>query len=376
MAIKVGILANEFYDPIAGRLGGFGWLAKAAAQAFISSGEAEPVFITSEFELETDEKLIHNIEIIDRSGGPIQRIDRLRRAKFDRLLSIDWRPNYSRISSVLIDVPLTVWVQDPRTCFDIRRIKSLSIPDTRESPAGIDFIDCTSLKKIKRLKDFLRKEIIFAGHAEYLEEKVSDTYQIHNIDYHFLCDPLIHIDHKRNLGDNREVIFLGRLDPIKRPWIFLELARRFPEITFHFLGRNHFDGYGGWKISDVPENVRFHGHVEAEAKLQLLERAWVIINTSIHEALPISFLESLSMGIPILSMQNPDELATKFGYFSGRWDGDGLDGLPFLERGLIELTKEKNSNLQIGSKGAEWVRTTHSQEIFVKEFMAMHRRIL
>jgi glycosyltransferase involved in cell wall biosynthesis len=376
MTIKVGIIANEFYDPIAGRMGGFGWLAKAAAQAFASSGEIEPVFITSEFELASEVKFIHGIQIIDRSGGPLYRMNNLRSAKFDRLISIDWRPNYSRIATVLLDVPLTVWVQDPRSSYDIRRIKSLAIPNSEDSPAGIDFIDCSSLKKVHELKKVFRKEIIFAGHANYLEEKVSDTYHVHNIDYQFLCDPLTHVNQKRILGIKPEVIFLGRLDPIKRPWVFLELAKRFPEIIFHFLGRNHFEGYGGWNHFDVPGNVRFHGHVEAETKQRLLQKAWVVINTSIHEALPISFLESLSMGIPILSMQNPDELASRFGSFSGRWDGDGLDGLPFLERGLIEFTKGKSLNLQIGAKGAEWVRKTHSQELFVKEFLAMHRKTL
>lgn len=373
MAIKVGIIANEFFDPNLGRMGGFGWLAKAAAEAFAISGEVEPVFITSEFELPLMNTSIHGTQVIDRTGGIFYRVNRLRSEKFDRLISIDWRPNYNGIAAALLDVPLTVWVQDPRSTYDIRRIKTLAIPNSPEPPAGIDFIDCSSLRKIQKLKRFFRKEIVFAGHANYLEEKISDTYHVHNIDYHFLCDPLNHVLKERILTEKREVVFLGRLDPIKRPWLFLELARKFPHVIFHFLGKNHFEVNGGWNNSNVPENIRFHGHVEGLVKQSILQNAWVVINTSIHEALPISFLESFSMGIPVLAMQNPDELASRFGVFSGRWNGDGLEGLASLERGLNELLKDKSSSLEIGAKCAEWVRNTHSQDLFVRQFLSMHR---
>ena len=40
------------------------------------------------------------------------------------------------------------------------------------------------------------------------------------------------------------VVFLGRLDPYKRPWLLVELARAFPGVNFVVAGQAHFSGEG------------------------------------------------------------------------------------------------------------------------------------
>ena len=109
------------------------------------------------------------------------------------------------------------------------------------------------------------------------------------------------------------VVFLGRLDPIKRPWVFVELAREFPHVEFLLLGQSHFHGPGDWEPTNIPHNVRFLGHVGGEEKRALLASAWLLVNTSIHEALPVSFLEALVFQIPIVSCQNPEDIVSLSG---------------------------------------------------------------
>ena len=41
------------------------------------------------------------------------------------------------------------------------------------------------------------------------------------------------------------------LDPIKRPWLFAEIAKHFPDVEFLFLGQSHFRGEGAWEIRDA-----------------------------------------------------------------------------------------------------------------------------
>jgi len=58
-----------------------------------------------------------------------------------------------------------------------------------------------------------------------------------------------------------EVLFLARLDPYKRPWLLVELAKAFPQVTFFAAGKSHFQGTGSFSPppeADVP-NLKFLG---------------------------------------------------------------------------------------------------------------------
>jgi hypothetical protein len=75
-------------------------------------------------------------------------------------------------------------------------------------------------------------------------------------------------------SDGPRVVFLARLDPYKRPWLFVELARRFPGVGFLLLGRTHFSGLGSWTPEAVPPNLKVMGHLDGAEKLRLLASAW------------------------------------------------------------------------------------------------------
>jgi glycosyltransferase involved in cell wall biosynthesis len=78
------------------------------------------------------------------------------------------------------------------------------------------------------------------------------------------------------------------------------------------------------------ENLHFAGHVDGLEKEQYLKDAKILVNTSIHEALPISFLEALSFGTLLVSNRNPEELTEKFGIHVGDVLGMVLIKLIFL----------------------------------------------
>jgi glycosyltransferase involved in cell wall biosynthesis len=164
------------------------------------------------------------------------------------------------------------------------------------------------------------------------------------------------------------VIFLGRLDPIKRPWLFMELARRFPAVEFLMLGKSHFQGPGSWPIKDLPANVKLLGHVDGELKHQLLSSAWLLVNTSIHEALANSFLEALACETPLLSCNNREGIASRFGIYTGRWPGDGMSGLSAFAHGLERLIEDTERRTRLGQAGRQWVEQTHNGTTFLSAF--------
>jgi glycosyltransferase involved in cell wall biosynthesis len=167
------------------------------------------------------------------------------------------------------------------------------------------------------------------------------------------------------------VVFLGRLDPIKRPWLFVKLAEQFPEVEFLFMGQSHFKGEGAWRPVDLPANVRLLGHVDGEEKLKTLASAWVLVNTSIHESLAVSFLEALACETPIISCQNPEDVVSRFGIYVGRWDGDGLDALPQFGEALKRLLQDTATRLRLGKEGRAWVTQTHSPAHFLSAYRAL-----
>jgi len=382
--MKVGIVANEFFDARLGRMGGFGWVAWAAGRALREVGGHEVVFLTTEFSVprgrgETGGSAIITPRTRTRTGAGAKAdfARRIRQEKLDLFLTVDWRPHYTKILLCAPRTPALVWVQDPRTTFDVRRVDSLRLPGTSSQvPAGIGRIDCTGLRNTFRFSHAVRRPIAMAGHAHYLEDKLEGTYGFRTPEYGFLPDPIRFPNVQREPSSRPSVVFLGRTDPVKRPWLFFELAERNPEISFYLLGQMHFSGQGTWQTSKVPSNMRLTGHVGEDEKFGILRRAWALVNTSIHEALPISFLEALSCEVPIVSMQNPDELASRFGSFAGRWDGDGSDGLDYLDESLHSIIGDEATRDIRGLRGRQWLEQTHNENAFVEALVTQYESML
>jgi glycosyltransferase involved in cell wall biosynthesis len=159
------------------------------------------------------------------------------------------------------------------------------------------------------------------------------------------------------------VVFLGRLDPIKRPWLVLELARRLPDVEFLLLGEPYVDN--GWKPEALPPNAQLLGRVDGAEKQRLLASAWALVNTSLHESLPVSFVEALAAGTPIASFVDPEQVVSRFGACAGPSDGSGVDDLPRLEAALRDVL---DSGLARGETGRAWVDATHTPERFLAAF--------
>jgi glycosyltransferase involved in cell wall biosynthesis len=110
--------------------------------------------------------------------------------------------------------------------------------------------------------------------------------------------------------DRTHVLWVGRLREIKRPLMFVELARRIPELQFTMIGP-HFD-----------DEMPLYEAVEAAAKTvsnlavlgfrpfaeveQYFDRCSVLVSTSEREGFPNVFLQAMRRGIPIVSFVDPD----------------------------------------------------------------------
>lgn len=385
--LTVGIVANEFYDPALGRMGGFGMNALLAARA-LSAGDAgvRPVFLSGEHRAAPTRPWRPAPRLVGTSNGfPILMrgrrapwLRRLRELDVDVLLTIEHRPTYNAFIDALPATPLIVWVRDPRPRADLEKIATLAIPDEEAAPLGIEPNDSSTFGSIwRRAREDGRPIAAVSPAPGYLTPKARATYSIPDLDMALLGNALQSVDTPPRRSARPSVLYIGRLDPIKRPWLFAELARQFPQADFLMLGQPHFSGAGaglGW-LTATPANLHVLSHVDGPRKEELLASAWVLVNTSIHEALPTSFIEALHHGVPLLSCQDPEGVASEFGIYVGRFDGDGMAALPAFADGLGRLLEDEDMREQLGQAGRGWARAHHTRESFLTDFSSFASRL-
>src|SRR4051794_13705117 len=113
--IKLGIIANEFFDLKIGRMGGFGWAARQVANLFNEHPEhgVEVVFLNRTLQLgdDTINAQVHQTPLVMRPAGWLAGIRQLRAEKFNLLLMIDYRASYRFFAGALPRTPIIVWVR-------------------------------------------------------------------------------------------------------------------------------------------------------------------------------------------------------------------------------------------------------------------------
>jgi len=98
-------------------------------------------------------------------------------------------------------------------------------------------------------------------------------------------------------------LWIGKSDRIKRPEILLQLALAFPESEFVMvLNRSDPDIFQA-VLRNKPPNVQVLEWVSFREAERLFARAFILINTSLFEGFPNTFLQAGKHGVPLLSLQ-------------------------------------------------------------------------
>jgi glycosyltransferase involved in cell wall biosynthesis len=166
------------------------------------------------------------------------------------------------------------------------------------------------------------------------------------------------------------VCFIGRLDRRKRPQLFFELARQFPHVRFLAAGRSRDPAWEAElraRYGNVP-NLEMLGFVDQfqSAKLQaILSQSWILVNTSVREGLPTSFLEALANRCALLSSVDPGGVTQRFGYYVRNDD---------FTTGLAALL-EDDAWREKGAAGWEYVRASFEIESVIDRHLQVYREL-
>lgn len=104
-----------------------------------------------------------------------------------------------------------------------------------------------------------------------------------------------------------EVLFLARLHPRKRPATFVgaafKLLDRFPDAIFALVGPDEGEGEAITKMirnGPLGGRVTWEGSVDPDSTIARMSRASIYVLPAVDEPFPMSVLEALSLGIPVV----------------------------------------------------------------------------
>lgn len=108
--------------------------------------------------------------------------------------------------------------------------------------------------------------------------------------------------------DRPTVLYLARLAPRKRPLDFVEAARKvareFPATRFLMVGPDEGEGSAVRDAIRVATgegvDITWQGPVEPDAVRELLSRASIYVLPAVDEPYPMSVLEAMSIGVPVV----------------------------------------------------------------------------
>lgn len=391
--IKVALLVGEFFSnslPFNSGKGGYGMLARNYITEYLPNDSVDIDTICGYNS--RDELLIHlvddkkNVLFLPKPSNNFI-IRTLRRAlkladkkikkiveQYDLFISIEFTSiSYDVLKLISKKQKVILWIQDPRPVSDWKEIDSMkAMQQTGYRPN----------KKVSNLVNKLNKhkQLHLVSQGMFLAPKAIELYQLPaNTQIDFLPNPIqlpiLTLDDIRKKKNN--VIALGRLDSVKRPWITAEVAKRLPEYNFYFLGQFHEKNM--IQIMDKYKslsNCYFVGHIEGIEKERFLKEAKILINTSIHEAVPVSFLEAMSYGTLLVSNRNPDCLTSKFGVHINQVNGDGLASVNEFVFAIKKIMQDVDFFEETSLAARKYVEEIHNIDSFKRNMSAIIGKIL
>lgn len=211
--------------------------------------------------------------------------------------------------------------------------------------------------------------------SNFFKEKMSEFgFDKNNIDYipNF-------IDTKRfkyNPGDKNYALFLGRLSSEKGVDKLLQACEMRPEIPVIIAGIGpKEDELKKIAHANNLSNVSFVGFKSGDDLLKLItEASFTILPSQVYENCPISIIESLAVGTPVIG--------ARIGGIPELID-EKVDGLTFdasdpadLSDKMQILWKDPVLRKEMGRKGSEKVHQKYTPEVQYKDLMQLYHSVL
>ena len=205
--------------------------------------------------------------------------------------------------------------------------------------------------------------------ARFLEAKCAALYRLEPPP-RFLASP-VSVPELVKKAIRPTVCYVGRWEGRKRVELFFELAREVPEVDFIAVGGARdpdLDAKLRRDYGDIP-NLEMTGIIDqftSPELSRLMGKSWVMVNTSLREGLPTTFIEAAAHRCAILSFTDPDGFTSRFGLVAqeGR-----------LAEGLRTLLVEDRWRA-LGENGFREVESEFATEPSIAAHLRMYRQLV
>ena len=261
-----------------------------------------------------------------------------------------------------------------------RRKHLITFQDTRRVEDWLVNLHYPSLNRMQVLTDWLYEDSPFTRYAihhsdglfaaaRFLIPRAREIYHLRR-DPGFLPNP-VYLPKEINKSVVPVVSFISRLDRLKRPELFFQLAHSFPEVRFVVAGQSRDPVYGQFLSEQAAclPNLSMRGFIdpfENNDLSGLLGQTWILANTSPKEGLPNVFIEAAAHKCAILSSVDPGGFTTNYGVHV---DGDDFGA------GLRKLLDHDYWRVQAG-KGYEYVSSTFSADKSIDQHIRIYQSSL
>lgn len=363
---RIALIIDEYFGALGTAFGGYGFLARNLIAKYVPDEE-----YSIEVLLNVNSDKWHRNPTVDYVDGvkvmilPGRKFAKrwMQKQQYDLYLSIEYTWDLLKYVKDK-NAKLLHWIQDPRPWYEWKEINTVKLfPE--DCYWTSDLYD-----RINKWNSEGRVRFVTQGYC--LEEKAKDLYRLpEDTAIEYLPNPVeIDYGYSEDIKPKENMIlFIGRIESVKRGWIFCEIAKRMPGYQFYMMGQSFRDKEKNDSMmssyTSIP-NLHFIGHLEGKDKKAYLERAKILVNTSIHEAIPITFLEALSYGVLLVSCRNPDDLTSRFGKYVGQVLGDGFDKVDLFVEAIHSILSDDIKRKDLSQKAISYTRETHGLKRFVE----------
>jgi glycosyltransferase involved in cell wall biosynthesis len=163
-------------------------------------------------------------------------------------------------------------------------------------------------------------------------------------------------------GAAEAFLWFGRSVRAKQPLKYVELARAVPEARFRMIpvpqgGDTRLLDELRTAADELP-NLELLDPLPHAQAAELVERAVAVVNTSVLEGMPNTFLEAWASGVPVLTLQfDPDGTVERHGLgisAAGSWEA--------FVGGARDLWRSRSDRRDVARRVRSYVESAHSEE--------------